>query len=169
MLIFALILLGLTSRILIHEPNFTPVISIALFGGVYLPRRFAITLPLFMMMLSDLLLGWHDTILFTWGSLVLISCLGFWVRNNKTVLNLFTGNLTGSLIFFVVTNFGVWLAGSLYPSTFEGLNDCFVAAVPFYRNTVFSTILYSTILFGIYEFVALRVKGTRLARVLLTV
>ncbi len=168
MLPFILILMGAVSRILIHEPNFTPVISIALFSGVYLNRKYAVILPLAVMILSDIFLGWHNTILFTWGSLILIAYLGVWTRNHKTASSLLAINIAGALSFFLITNFGVWVVGGLYPMTFEGLQQCFIAAIPFYRGTFLSTILYSTVLFGIYEFVACRVKGTRLAHVLLS-
>ncbi len=169
MLAILLLVFGIATRFITHEPNFTPVTAIALFGGVYLTRKYAILLPLALMMLSDIVIGTHDTMLFTWGSFALIAMMGLWVRNHKSPATIVGSSPFSAILFFIITNFGVWLAGSLYPPTAEGLSSCFIAAVPFFRNTLLSSLGYSLVLFGSYELIAHRVKNTRFARALLTV
>ena len=161
----ALLILGVLARFIPHAPNFTPVLALALFGGVYLKRSQALLLPLLLMMVSDIFLGLHPVIAFTWGSLLLISCIGLWMRRSAPMMNAAMGSVASALLFFAVTNFGCWLA--YYPQTWAGFSSCYIAAVPFFRGTLFSTLLYSVILFGGYEFLAARIKKTRLAAVLM--
>ena len=171
MLVILLFIFGLSTRIIVHEPNFTPITALALFGGVYLSKKWAVILPLSLMIISDFFIGMHDTIIFTWGSFVLIAVIGLWVRNHKNLITILGSSAVSAILFFVVTNFGVWLIGryphTSYPHTIEGLSVCFTAALPFFRNTFLSSLLYSAVLFGSYEFIASRVKETRFARVLL--
>ena len=164
-LVLAIFALGVFARFLPHAPNFTPVLALALFGGVYLKRSQALFLPLALMMVTDLFIGLHPVIPFTWGSLLLISCIGVWVRSSHSMWRVATGSVVSALLFFVVTNFGCWLA--YYPQTWEGFVSCYVLAVPFFRGTLVSTLLYTVILFGGYEFLAAQVRKTRLAFVLL--
>ena len=166
MLAIALLILGIITRFIVHIPNFTPIIAIALFGGVYLKRTQALILPLLALIISDIFIGWHNTIAFTWGSIILISCVGLWLRNHKRTSSIFGASLFSSILFFFITNLGVWLAGGLYPLTIEGLRDCFILALPFYKETLLSSLLYTIVLFGGYEFIAARVKNTRFATVL---
>jgi hypothetical protein len=167
MLTLILLIFGIAMRFLPHEPNFTPVSAIALFGGVYLSKRYAILLPLLLMIFSDLVIGLHDTIAFTWGSFVLIAAMGVWLKNRKTPWLILASSAISALLFFLVTNFGAWLT-DLYPHTWEGFLTCYTLAIPFFRNTLISSILYAVFLFGVYELIYHRVKKTRLARVLLT-
>lgn len=149
-LVVALILLGIVARLVPHPWNVTPTMAIALFGGTYLSKRWAILLPLGIVAFSDLLIGWHSTIPFTWGAFALTGLLAWWIRRQPTALRILTGALTGSVLFFALTNFGVWLTGELYPQTLVGLHECYVAAIPFFRNTVVGDVLYTTLFFGGY-------------------
>lgn len=162
MLALALLVIGILSRTIIHAPNFTPVLALALFGGMFLKKEQAVWLPLGLMALSDMVLGMHAAIAFTWGSVLLISLLGYWQRDkNNRVGYLFGGSLLAAIIFFVVSNFGAWLV--MYPKTWEGLAECYVMAIPFFRNTLASTVVYTGVLFGVHELIARRVRGTKLA------
>lgn len=165
MLAIIILTLGILTRFTDHAPNFTPTIALALFGGVYLPRKFALVVPVLFMLISDIFLGFHDTMLFTWGSVVVISLMGIWARERKNAPVLLASGVASSVFFFVVTNLGAW--PTLYPLTWQGFVECYVAAIPFFRNTLVSTIVYGVVLFGIYEFVANRVRSTRWAHVLL--
>ncbi len=167
MLAFLLLLIGIASRFIIHIPNFTPIVALALFSGAYLPKRTAVLFPLALMIISDLFIGLHETILFTWGSVVVISILGFWLRHNRNPINILSTSLFSAVFFFLVTNFGTWLMSNLYPRTLSGLQECFILAVPFFRATLSSTIVYSFAIFGLYELVAVRIKETKLTNVLL--
>jgi hypothetical protein len=157
--------LGVLSRFISHTPNFTPVIAIALFGGVYLRRWQALLLPLGLMMATDALIGFHSVVAFTWGSVLIISCIGLWTRKSPTFGKVLLASLVSAVLFFVVTNFGAWLA--FYPQTWEGFVACYTLAIPFFRGTLVSTLLYSALMFGGYELLAVRIKTSRLAPVLL--
>jgi hypothetical protein len=149
-----LILLAAMSRLLPHPANFTPLAAMALAGGVYLDKRSALLVPLAALFASDLFLGFHDTVLFVYGSFALIGILGLWLRSHKTVLPVVGATLAGSAVFFIVTNFGVWLTGGgwNYPKTLQGLVECYVMAIPFLRNTVLGDLVYVGLLFGMFEF-----------------
>ena len=149
MLVLLIIIFGFLSRTILHTPNFTPILSLALFGGVYLKGRQAIWVPLVLMALSDIFLGFHDTMVYTWGSILLISLIGLYVRDHKNWINILSASLLSATLFFVVTNFGAFL--SLYPHTWAGLQECYIAAIPFYRSTLVSTMGYSLVLFSVWE------------------
>ncbi len=165
MLVFGLLIVGVLMRLLVHPANFTPVIALVLFGGVYFKKKYAMLFPVFLMMATDVILGIHPVIMFTWGSLILISALGIWVRNKKSFRNIAFSGITSAFLFFVITNFGFWLSG-YYPMTLKGLSMCFTLAIPFFRATLISTVVYSVLFFGAYELIAKRIKQTRFAHVL---
>jgi hypothetical protein len=100
--------------------------------------------------LSDLVLGWHNTIAFTWTAFVLTGLIGWWVRRQPVPGRIVAGALGGSLLFFLLTNFGVWLVGGLYPLTTEGVWRCYVAALPFFRGTLLGDLAYTMVFFGSY-------------------
>jgi hypothetical protein len=149
-----------------HADNFTPVAAIALFAGAYLKRRHAVIVPLVLMAVSDIFIGMHNVLIFTWGSFILASLLGLFIRKNKSFLRITGMSLLSSLVFFIVTNFGVWVMG-WYPPTLAGLVNCYIMGLPFLRDFTVSTLLYSAVFFTAYEVIARRVKETRLAKVLL--
>lgn len=161
MLALLILLSGILTRFTDHAPNFTPTIALALFGGVYLPRKYTVIVPVMFMLLSDLVLGFHNTMFFTWGSVVLISLLGIRLREQKRFSIFLLGGVFSAVLFFIITNLGVW--PTLYPLTWQGLVECFVAAIPFFRNTFVSTVVYCAVFYGVYELIARRMRNTRLA------
>jgi len=167
MLAISLIIIGILLRFVPHAPDFTPVAAIAIFSGAYLNKKYALLVPLCLMIASDIFLGFHNVIPFTWGAFALVAVLGFRIKNNKSIASIFVTSLLSASFFYIVTNFGVWLMG-WYPRTWAGLINCYVMALPFFRNFTVATLAYSFVFFGAYELVARRVKGTKLARVLLT-
>jgi hypothetical protein len=100
------------------------------------------------MFLSDLVLGLHSLIPVIYGSFALIVCLGFWVRRNPKIWRIGGAAVIGAILFFVTTNFGVWLLGSFYSKTGTGLLACYTAAIPFFWNTLTSDLVYTVALFG---------------------
>lgn len=156
MLAVIILILAVVSRFVDHSPNFTPTIALALFGGFYLPRQWAVVVPISFMIVSDVFLGFHNTIFFTWGSVLLISVIGLRFRSKKSFTTYSLAGASSAILFFIITNLGAW--PTLYPVTWQGLTDCFVAAIPFFRNTFVSTVVYSTILYGVYEMLANRLK-----------
>jgi hypothetical protein len=143
-----MILAVAASRLIPHPPNFTPIAALALFGGAsFGSGRAAFFVPLAGLFSSDLALGFYSITPVVYGSFALITCLGFWLRRRQTVWRLAGTSVAGAVLFFAMTNFGVWVIGDLYPRTWSGLGNCFVAAIPFFRNTLLSDLFYSALLF----------------------
>ena len=148
-MILGLIFIAALSRLVPHPPNFTPIVALALFGGAALEdKRLAFAVPLVAMWISDLALGGHVLQPLVYVCFALTVCVGFLLREHRRPLNILGGALASSVLFFVVTNFGVWAAGGLYPLTLEGLLACYIAALPFFQNTFWGTLSYSVVLFG---------------------
>ena len=145
--IIAFMLIAVLFRLFPHLPNFTPVTAIALFGGLYFSnRKMAYLVPIFIMALSDVFLGFHPISLFVYTAFLLVSFIG--TQTNKPSIYTI---LLGSLSFFIVTNFGVWLIG--YPKTWTGLIECYTLALPFFRNSLLGDFFYSGILIFGFKFV----------------
>lgn len=145
------ILLAAFSRIFPHPPNFTPIAAMALFGGAcFNDKRVAFIVPLISMALSDFTLhfisgiGWHSTILYVYASFILITCIGIYLRRNMCVRNVILGSLISSIIFFLITNFGVW-ATEGFTGGFSGLVTIYVLGIPFYNNDIFGSFLFNTV------------------------
>jgi len=145
----AVILVAAASRLLPHPPNFTPIGAMALFGGAHLRERWqAFVVPLAAMALSDWIIGWHWLMPLVYGAFALTVVIGMWLRNRKTVLPITGAAMASAVLFFVLTNFGVWAFGSMYPKTLPGLVAAYVAAIPFFRNTMAGDVFYTAVLFG---------------------
>lgn len=143
------ILAAAAARLLPHPPNFTPLAAIALFGGAHFSsRRAAFGVPLAAMLLSDLLIGFHSGMAFIYGSFVLIVGMGLLIRARLSPVTVGGAAVGASVLFFVISNAGVWLTGGLYPMTGAGLLSAFVAAIPFFANTLAGDLLFTAVLFG---------------------
>jgi len=147
-------------RILPHPPNVTPIAAMALFGGVYLDKKYALVFPLAAMFLADIFLGFHQTMLFVYGSFMLTGLIGIYLRKRKSLSRIFVASISASVLFFLITNFGVWLTGALYPKTPAGLLEAYYLGLPFFRNTLLGDLLYMLLLFGGYEAV-LKLSGRK--------
>ena len=143
-----LIALGIAARALPHPPNVTPLTAIALLGGVYLGKRWGMLLPLAILAVSDVLIGWHPTVPFTWSAFALTGLLSWWVRKQPGMARIVLAAFGGSWLFFLITNFGVWAATDLYPKTAAGVWQCYVAALPFWRNSLVGDVVCTAALFG---------------------
>lgn len=157
-----LVLAAAASRLAPHPPNFSPVAALALFAGAHFAdRRAAFGVPLAGLLLSDLALGFYSGMAWVYGSFALIVCLGLALRARRTFWPVTSAALAGSVLFFAVTNFGVWAAGGLYPRTGGGLGACYAAAIPFFQHTLAGDLSYAALLFGVFalaekNFAALR-------------
>jgi hypothetical protein len=148
--ILGFILIGALSRFLPHPPNFTAINTIALFGACYLGSLSLTFFTVFSVMLfSDLILGFHSSMLFVYLSFGSVILMGHWLKNSKIQIPLLL--LLSSLLFFVVSNFGEWFSGTLYPKTIAGLELCYLAAIPFIANQVLGDLFYGLILFGSFS------------------
>ena len=154
------VIFGAALRFAPHLPNFTPIAAMALFGGVYLNKKYALILPLAIMATSDYFIGFYDIKLMAgvYLGLVLVGLIGLLVKNKKNLFTVFGGSVLGSVLFFLITNFSVWAFYSWYPHTLSGLYQCFLAAIPFFRNTLLGDLFYVAVLFGIYELIMAWVK-----------
>ena len=162
-LIFLIIFLVSLTRIFPHPPNFTPILALAIFGGAYLPNRItAISLPIISMFISDLIIGFHSQIFTVYATIILLSILGHLMKT-KNFKNFAITGFTGSLIFFIITNFSVWLGGNLYPLTIDGIIQCYIMAIPFFHNTLISTMLFLTILFFGYTFAEKKISNLKIS------
>jgi hypothetical protein len=149
-LILFLVLVAGVSRLVPHPWNFTAVGAMALFAGARMPHKgLAFLAPFLSLLWTDAVLGFHSTIVFVYAAVALVTILGFYARDHfrKVV----AGSLLASALFFVITNFGVWMMQDLYAKSFEGLVQCFVMAVPFFGNQVAGDLVYTAALFGAYE------------------
>ncbi len=144
------VVLGVGLRLLPHPGNFTPVIAIALFSGVALSPLLAVTVPMVVMVASDLWIGPHPLFWLVWGSFFMVTLLGLWMRNDARPSKVFFGTLAGSIFFFVATNLGVFFFQSMYPKDLAGLTECFVRALPFFRNSLLGDLLYSLVFFSAF-------------------
>jgi|LFIK01.1.fsa_nt_gi hypothetical protein len=171
------ILLAVLSRILPHPYNFTPLGAIALFGAAYFTNKtWAILIPLGAMWLSDLFLNnvlfssfyegftlFHSNMIWVYGSLVLIALLGMKVLKKVTLPRVLGSAVGASVLFFLVSNLGVWLTTPMYPLTPEGLIACYTAAIPFFHHTLAGDLIYCGVLFGGFEY--LRYRSPSLAAI----
>jgi hypothetical protein len=156
--LLAMVLGAAASRLLPHPPNFTPIGAMALFGGACFRSKWqAFLVPLAAMMLSDFALGllhrdlsltFHPLLPVVYGCFALAVCLGLMIRGRRTLANIAATTLASSVVFFLITNFAVWAMLDLYPKTWSGLVACYVAAIPFFQNSLGGDLFYSTILFG---------------------
>jgi len=155
-----LVILGLVFRLLPHPWNFMPISAIALFAGVYLGGFYALLLPLAAIFFSDIFLGFYDLklMLAVYLSFVLVGLVGLGVRRHKNLATVILGSLTASVLFFLITNFAVWVFTPWYVKTLSGLIQCFIMAMPFFRNTLLGDLFYVTVFFGGYETVRFLVR-----------
>lgn len=165
--VFGLIAAAGILRLLLtgYFPNFSPVAAMALFGGVYFTnRRLALLLPVSVLFLTDMVLesayqmgwreysGFHSTMPYVYAGFLLTVVIGIYVQKNVKPLPVAGATLLSSILFFLLSNFGVWTSG-LYPQTADGLIACYVAAIPFFHYSLVGDLFFVAILFGAYELV----------------
>lgn len=149
LLLSGMIFTAAATRLLPHPPNFESIGAIALFAGAHFDdKRWAFVLPLGALLLSDAVIGFHAQMPIVYGTFALVVCMGFFLREQRTALNIAGAAVAASTLFFVITNFGVWAFDGLYPRTFEGLVVCYIAAIPFFGNTLAGSLFYAFLLFG---------------------
>ena len=148
-----LIILGAALfRLMPHPPNVTPIAAMALFAGAYLPsKRLALIVPLAALLLSDLLLGFHNTMLYVYAGMALTVATGLLLRGRPRVMPAIAASLVASTIFFLLTNFGAWATSGIYPQTVEGLSMAYTAGIPFFRNSLLGDLLFTALLFGGFQ------------------
>jgi hypothetical protein len=156
------ILAAAALRLVPHPANFSPIDAMALFSGAYLGRRaLAFVAPLGALLLSDLVLGFYHGQATVYFSVALIVLVGTVALRRRSALRIGAAAVVSSILFFAITNFGMWLFSGIYPRTVTGLEACFVAAIPFFQNTIAGDLFFATLLFGAFRAIELLVPGVR--------
>jgi len=150
-LAFALVVVGVVLRVMPHPWNFAPIGAIALFGGARFERRtLAVGIPLLTMFVGDAFIGFHSLMPVIYATYALIAVIGMFLRDRTSVAAIGGGSLVASTIFYLTTNFAVWANGTTYAKTAAGLAACYIAAIPFFGNTIASDAIYTAIFFGTF-------------------
>lgn len=144
------ILLAAALRLVPHPPNFTPIGAMALFSGAYVGRRaLAFAAPLAALAVSDAVLGFYSGIAFQYAATALAVAVGiFLLSRSRGALRIGASALASAVLFFAVTNFGVWLGSGMYAHSLAGLAACYAAAIPFFQNSLAGDMFYTALLFG---------------------
>ena len=153
-----IILAAASTRLLPHPPNFTAIGALALFGGTYFSgKNFSWLIPFLALFISDVVLNsFVYSVEFNWYSLgtyiafALVYLMGRMISGNISVVNVFAGSFSASLIFFLVSNLFFWQGMSIYSKDWSGLVTCFTAALPFFWNTFAGDITFTSLMFGAY-------------------
>jgi len=158
---YLVVLLAVLTRFIPQVPNLSPVFGALLFGRAHLNRRDAIWYPLTLVAASNVLL---TTVVYrmrmgpgqiiTWLGFAAVTLIGYWLHERQSVARIAIASLSAPTAFFIISNFGVWLGGHgsrMYPATWDGLAECYVAALPFYRNSLLASVAYTALLFGAHE------------------
>jgi|SRR5438270_3419421 len=156
------IVLAAALRLVPHPPNFTPIGAMALFSGAYLGRRsLAFVAPLGALLLSDLVLGFYHGQLTVYFSVALVVVIGMAALRRVSPVRVGVAAIASSVLFFIITNFGMWMFSGIYPRTVAGLSACYVAAIPFFQNTLAGDLFYATLLFGGFRIAELMMPRLR--------
>lgn len=141
-------------RLLPHLPNVSPVAAMALFGGAYFAdKRMAFIVPFLALLLSDLILGFHNTMLFVYAGFALTVFIGIKIQNSVTLSHVAVSAVGASVLFFLLTNFGAWATSGLYPISMSGLMQAYVAGIPFFQNSLLGNLVFTALIFGGYALV----------------
>jgi hypothetical protein len=156
-LLTILILATALFRLVPHWYNFTPVAAIALFGAASFDRKWlGLFIPLAAMLLSDTLIGFHNSMGAVYISFALVWLIGLWSLQHPTAGRIALASVSSSVLFFLITNFAVWYGSTFYPQTAAGLMGCYVSGLAFYNGTSFflnallGDLFFSAVLFGSY-------------------
>ena len=177
--ISVIIILAAMSRLIPHPANFTPIGGMALFGAAYYSKRYWVfIIPLVSMWLADLVLNnvvyaryfdhfvwFYQGCYWTYGAFILIGLIGIVTLKKTRVQNIILASLLASIVFFLVSNYGVWASATMYPKDFSGLITCYTAGLPFFKNTLLGDLVYTGVLFGAFEFAQRRIPALQLQKI----
>ncbi len=159
---YFLTILGVIGRLIPHPWNFTPIGALGLFAGANCSPRIAWLVPLAALAIGDLIIGSFSNLVGVYAPvMVLCVYLGFLagplfgrllLARKRSVLRVGSAVVITTTIFFVVSNFGVWL--TYHPRTWAGFVECYTLAIPYYGGTLLGDAIYATILFGGHEIVS---------------
>ena len=147
------LIFSFAARFIEHAPNLVPIGALALWSGAYLNKKFGLFIPLLVMFLSDLFIGFYDwkVMLSVYFGFAIMVLLGWLVRKQKSTFNVIFASFGGAVFFYLITNFAVWASSSWYPQNLYGLLSSYTMALPFFRNSLMGNLFYGAIFFGAYE------------------
>jgi hypothetical protein len=177
--ISAIILLAAMSRLVPHSANFAPIGGMALFGAAYYSKHYWVfIIPVVSMWLADLVLNnivyaryfdhfvwFYQGCYWTYGAFILIGLIGIVTLKKIRIQNLILTSLLASIVFFLLSNFGVWASTNMYPKNVSGLIACYTAGLPFFKNTIMGDLVYTGVLFGTFEFAQRRIPALQLQKI----
>ena len=170
------VLLAAFSRLIPHPPNFAPIGAMALFGAAYFSKKhIALIIPVLSMWISDIVINntiyaqyfdgfafFYQGFYWTYMAFLFIGLLGFVVLKKVKVQHLVLASLLASIVFFLLSNFGVWASTTMYPKNVSGLIACYTAGLPFFKNTIMGDLVYTGVLFGAFEFAQYKIPTLKL-------
>ena len=160
--VVAMVFVAAFSRLITHIPNMTPVFAIALFGGTYIKRKsLAFLIPLAALLISDAFIGFYTQMYAIYISFAITVAIGFYLRRKINAVSVVGASLASSIVFFILSNFAVWISGVgilTYPLNIHGFMFCYFQAIPFFGYELIGTLLYTTVIFGIFNIVVNRVR-----------
>ncbi len=149
--IISVIVAGALFRLIPHWPNFTPIAAMALFGGTYFNKKFtAFLIPMAALFISDMILGFHSYMIAVYLGFAVIVGIGMMLKNRVKFGSLLLASVGSSIIFFLITNFAVWIGSPYYPQNFAGLLESYTAGLPFLNNGVLGDLFYNALFFGTF-------------------
>ena len=153
-------------RFISEIPNFSPMLAIALFSGIWFSdKKLAFGIPLLAQFGTDLYFGLHESMWAVYLSFALVIFIGQKYNQNSTLLKSIVSITVGSVIFFILTNFSVWALTSFYPKNIAGIIECYTLAIPFFRNTLLSGLIFTPVLFGLNAFISEDVKEAQKVKI----
>jgi hypothetical protein len=156
------ILFGAVMRLVPHWPNFTPVAAMALFAGASIRKKhLAFLIPFAALLLSDLILGFHSLMLAVYLSFALVVLLGSLLHNRIKAGTLLAASVGSSLLFFLITNFAVWVGSPFYTQSFAGLMQSYTMGLPFLLNGLMGDLFYTAVFFGSFYILQQRYPAYR--------
>lgn len=162
-----LILLAALSRLLPHPPNFSPVIAISILGGAIITnRKLAFIIPIAVMVISDIFIGFHPYIWAVYSAMIVSVLIGMYAGKNMKFSKLVISSLMGSILFYIITNFAYWLTSGSYPMNLTGLSQAYIVGLPFFKYNpiemlgfgMIGDLIYVTILYGAYRLAERKVE-----------
>ena len=157
LVLLTIVVVAAFTRLMPHWPNFTAIGAVALFGGAYFDKKYlSFVVPFAALFVTDLIIGFHSTMWAVYLSFALIVVIGFNLREQRKILSVGVSAVTASVLFFLITNFAVWLSSPMYPPTIAGLIESYVLAIPFFHYTLLGDLFYVGVIFGIYELAKLK-------------
>ena len=159
-----LVLVGAATRLLPHPANFVPLGAIAIFSGLFLPRKLALWLPLAALLVSDLFIGFYmwEVMLTVYASFLLTTFVA--TKIDHKFAPILGTTLAGAIFFFLTTNAAVWAFGTMYTHDLTGLSQSYIQALPFFRNSLLGDLFFTGILVGSYQALRFLLKEKNWAR-----